>query len=174
MKDPAAPVPDTYDINFLDPGKCAFEREPGGSRVRLTVEGDRCWLEVRIAQTLPLSRPNEYVALRDGADVEIGMLRTLDGLSESSVELVRTALDRGYLLPRVDRVRSVVEKSGLVVMDVETDHGRRKLAVRNIRENSVALSNKRVLVTDADGNRYDFYDIEKVGRRAGDILQKVL
>lgn len=170
----AVPASDPYDINFLDPGRCKLERDPGSARLRLIVEGDRCWLDVRVARTLPLSRPDEYIALRDSKDAEIGIFRTVDGLDAESAVLLRAALDRSYLLARVEKVYSVVEKSGLVVMDVHTDHGRRKLAVRNIRDNSVALSGRRVLVTDADGSRYDFQDIYSISRKASEILQKVL
>ena len=55
-----------FDIRILDPRPCACSASPDDAMVRLTLEGDRSWREVRIARAFPFSDPDHYIGLRDG------------------------------------------------------------------------------------------------------------
>ena len=51
-----------------------FRVHAGDALVRLTLDNDRSWLEVRVARAYPFSDPDHYIGLRDGADKDIGLI----------------------------------------------------------------------------------------------------
>lgn len=164
-----------YDVRLLDPQDIRlFRAAPEDTVVRMLYRNDRCWREVRIAHALPLSDPDHYIGLRDGVDKEIGMLRDLKGLDLQSLEILKGELARRFFLPKVERVTRVRDQFGVVVWDVETDFGPRRYTVRNMRDNTVQLPDGRVLMTDTDGNRFEFPDVESLDPRSLEVITKVV
>ncbi len=164
-----------FDIRFLEARNVRlFRTAPGDARVRLTLDGDRSWREVRIARAFPQSDPEHYIGLRDGADKDIGLLMDLRDLDVTSHALVDEELARRYFTPKVLRVTGVKEAYGVVNWDVETDRGPRAFTVRNLRDNSYSLGPNRLMMTDADGNRYEFPDVTSYGPKAWQVLAKVM
>jgi hypothetical protein len=163
------------DTVFLDPKDISFFRVPEGDiRLRMMFKDEWCCPEVRIGQLLPLSDPDHYFALRNADDVEIGVIVEPSGLEESSKKLLFEEVSRRYFLPKIISVQKVRDEYGVVVWDVTTDVGPKRFTVRNLRDSSVALTLTRVLMTDVDGNRYEFPDIEKLSVAARDVLMKVV
>lgn len=175
MDDTQPSVQSDFDITFFAPSDLRFFNEPAGDvRTRLTVRGEVSYIDVRLANALPLSDPDRYLAIRDGQDQDIGVVVDWLSLDPDSVSVVRAALGRSYLLPKILKVNKVTDRYGIVLWDVLTDRGAKKYVVRNIRDNSVALSSTRVLMTDVDGDRFEFPDIRTYGQQSLDVLLKVL
>ena len=165
----------TLDTDYLDPQNVRLFRTPGNdARARLELRGERTYLDVRIARVLPLSDDKCYIALRDGGDKEIGILLTLEGLDPESLRIVEEELTRRYFLPKVLTVTDVKDEYGVVIWDVETDYGPRRYTVRNMRDNTVALTATRALMTDVDGNRFEFTNVEKLSAKAQEVLLKAI
>ncbi len=163
-----------FAVRVLDPPTVQlFRTNPEDTTVRATID-DRSWREVRISRAFPLSDPDRYIGLRDGNDKDIGMLETLDGLDDSSRGIIDEELSRRYFTPSVTRVNSVAEAFGIVNWDVETDKGPRKFLVRNLKDSSFTLGTGRVMMTDVDGNRYEFPDAYALGPKALVVLAKIL
>jgi len=164
-----------FAIHFLDPKMLKlFRTDPQDSLVRLTLTGDRSWREVRVARAFPFSDPDQYIGLRDGDDKDIGILTTLHGLDRNSRAIIDEELERRYFTPKVHRVLTVNEQFGVVTWEVETDRGTRRFLVRNLRDNAYPLGPNRVMMTDTDGNRYEFPDARTLGPKAYAVLLKVL
>jgi len=171
---------DTQDINpfavrFLDPKALRlFRTDAHDATVRLTLEGDMSWREVRIARAFPFSDPDRYIGLRDGDDKDIGILTTLHGLDKDSRAIIEEELEKRYFTPRIERVLTVKEEFGVVTWEVETDRGPRRFLVRNLRDSTFPLGANRLMMTDTDGNRYEFPDVSAMGTKAMTVLSKVL
>jgi hypothetical protein len=164
-----------YSARYLNPGDIRLFRAPkGDSRLRAEVDGKSSVVDVRIARLLPLTDPDHLIALRDGDDKEVGILRDLNVLDDESARLAREELTERYFLPIVQRVYSVKDQFGVISWDVETDHGRKRFAVRNLADNSIVLSPVRVIMSDVGGSRYEFSNITTLGAAAFDVLTKVL
>lgn len=164
-----------FAVRFLDPKTLRlFRTHPEDVTVRLTIEGDRSWREVRVARAFPFSDPDRYIGLRDGDDKDIGILTTLHGLDKGSHTVIQEELDRRYFTPRIERVMAVKEEFGVVTWEVETDRGPRRFLVRNLRDSTFPLGANRLMMTDTDGNRYEFPDVSAVGAKAMTVLSKVL
>ena len=173
-------MPSTEEINpfavrFLEPKTLRlFRTHSDDATVRLTLDGDRSWREVRIARAFPFSKPDSYIGLRDGDDKDIGILTTLDGLDAESRAIIEDELEKRYFTPRIERVLTVDEQFGVVTWEVETDKGPRRFLVRNLRDSTFPLGSNRLMMTDTDGNRYEFPDVRTVGPKAMAVLSKVL
>ena len=164
-----------FSVRMLGPDDVKLFRTPAGdARVRATLTDDRSFLNVRIARAFPFTRVNSYIGLRDAADAEIGMVVDPSVLDADSRKVIEEELSRRYFTPRVEKVMSVDEQFGTATFRVMTDRGERRIVVRNLRDNAHALGPVRVLMTDSEGNRYDFPDITKYGARAYEVLAKVL
>lgn len=164
-----------FAVRVLDPATVRlFRTHPEDMTVRATVEGDRSWREVRIARAFPLSDPDRYIGLRDGNDKDIGILETLDGLDAESRSIIDEELERRYFTPQVTRVDSVEEAFGVVTWEVETTKGPRRFLVRNLKDSSYTLGSSRVMMTDVDGNRYEFPDGRALGPKALQVLSKIM
>ncbi len=177
---PVAEITNAEEINpfavrFLDPKTLRlFRTHAEDATVRLTIEDDRSWREVRIARAFPFSDPDRYIGLRDGDDKDIGILTDLHGLDPASRAIVDEELERRYFTPRIERVLTVSEEFGVVTWEVETDRGPRRFLVRNLRDSTFPLGSNRLMMTDTDGNRYEFPDVRVVGAKAMTVLSKVL
>ena len=164
-----------FDIRLLDPAPVRlFRTSPEDIIVRLTLEGDRSWREVRIARAFPFSDPDHFVGFRDGDDKDIGLVKEPILLDAASQAIVQEELTRRYFTPKVHRVTHVDEKFGVSTWDVETDRGTRHFTVRNLRDSTYSLGPGRLMMTDTDGNRYEFPDVTSYGPKAGAVLSKVI
>ncbi|MDR3708440.1 MAG: DUF1854 domain-containing protein [Capsulimonadaceae bacterium] len=164
-----------FDINCFDPGDVRLFNQPeGDSRTRMTVRDEVSYVDVRLARALPLSDPDHYLAIRDAQDNDIGLVVDWRRLDATSLRVAEAALGRSYMLPKVLKVNKVTDNFGVILWDVVTDFGQKRYVVRNLRDNSVALSTTRVLMSDADGDRFEFPDIHSYGPKALEVLLKVL
>ena len=151
-----------------------FRTHPEDTTVRATIEGDRSWREVRIARAFPLSDPDRYIGLRDGDDKDIGILETLHGVDAESLAIIGQEMERRYFTPQVTRVDFVEEAFGVVTWEVDTTKGPRRFLVRNLKDSSYTLGSSRVMMTDVDGNRYEFPDARALGPKALQVLSKIM
>jgi len=164
-----------FTLRILDPKEIRiFRTAPGDSRTRLTLEGDRSYVDVRVSRAMPFTSPDKYIGLRDMADADIGLLKDLKGLDAESQKVVEAELERRYFTPKVKKVVTVKEEHGTVTFEVLTDRGERRFVVRNLRDSAYSLGATRVMVNDSEGNRYEFPDITSYGTKAYEVLAKVL
>jgi hypothetical protein len=91
-----------------------------------------------------------------------------------SRQLVEEELARRYLYPKLRRIISLKDYSGTQVCVFETDRGTREVTLRDVRDNVVYLGPNRVLLTDAENNRYDVLNISALDRQSRTYLTRVL
>jgi hypothetical protein len=141
------------DVFGTPPEKVRLFRDEKGN-LRLTLEGDRSYLQVKVARAFPLSDPNEWISYADGKDKQIVLVRDVRKLDPQSRQLTDGELRRRYFVPAVERVLEIKQEFGVVHWSVITDRGPRRFVIRNLRENIQEVEDGRRLVTDAEGNRF--------------------
>lgn len=181
---PDAPPPADASVEYvpLEVARVRLFRANGPSdiTVRATVTDPkigpaRSWRSVRIARAFPLTDPDHYIGLRDAADKDIGMLVDLDGIDADSRRIIAEELERRYFIPVVRRVIRVKEEPGVITWEVETDKGDRTFYIQNLRDAVYEIvPNKRVLLTDKDGLRYEIPDVEALDAKSYTLLARVL
>lgn len=160
------------EIRFLNPKMLRFHK--AGAVLRVTIEGERTVLKAVVARVFPLSRPGEYLSVRDGSNEEVGILRSLEGLDGESRGVVEEELSRRYFVPVIRRIRQVIERFGTVEWHVDTDRGPWRLTTRDLRDNVLRLGGGRYILSDVDENRYEVPDTSKLDSKSLGFLLRHL
>lgn len=160
------PTRATYDLmeelKLLDPGQVRFfydefeelcmEDGAGGRQGPLTVR-----------RAFPVSAAGDYIAVRlEKGDEELGVVRHLTELDQASREALETELERTYFTPKITAVRAIVTQYHVPHWEVETDRGPRSFELHSSRRDLRVMAGGRVLLRDADGNRYEIPDYRKL------------
>ncbi|HHV54819.1 MAG TPA: DUF1854 domain-containing protein [Firmicutes bacterium] len=139
--------------------------------------GDRAGEEyspVAVYRAFPLTRPEQYISVRDSEGKEIGMIENLGDLPAEMRRLVEEELERRYFTPLITRVVSVKEEFGYSYWEVETDRGARRFTVRNSHENVLPVGERSVMLVDVDGNRFAIPDYRRLAPAAYRQIESML
>ena len=142
--------------------------------LRLTIEGDRSYIRVKVVRAAPLSHPEKYISLLDTKDEEICMIPAFSDLDEGMQKIVTEELDRRYLTSIIQRVNSVQNEFGTSYWAVSTDRGEREFVVQNVAENAQWLGDHRLLLLDVDGNRFEISDLMALDKKSVSYVELVL
>jgi hypothetical protein len=161
------------DYEHLDPHKIRLSRSRRGWPV-LEVEDDRCYLDVRVVRSFPLSDPDHYYGLLNAKDKVIGVIPDPSGLDPESREIAEWELTRRYFTPIITRFVRMKEEHGVVYGDVETNLGPRQFVVKGIRDSILDLGEERVLINDVEGNRFMVENWRGLDNRSRRLIERVL
>ena len=126
--------------------------------------------KVKVMRAFPLSNPREFIILRDEEDNEIGLIERLKDLRSKSKKVLVDELQKSYFIPKITKIKDLDEKFGASQWEVETNKGTHTINVKN-REDIKLLPSGRVLIKDADGNRYEIPDYRKLDSRSIALLE---
>ena len=160
-------------LKFLDPKSLKFSRTEGGV-LRLTIENVVCHLKVKVARAFPLSIPHLYIGFRDGANKEIGLIKDIFDLPPESRKLVEEELQKSYFAPIILKIKSIQERFGFTEWIVATDKGERKFFTKGVHDNIAEVGRGKLMVTDADGNRYEIPNVEKLDAHSLSLLNQII
>ncbi|UCH33540.1 MAG: DUF1854 domain-containing protein [Armatimonadota bacterium] len=163
------------ELRYLEPAQVRVFRTDDG-RVRATIGDQRSVIAPRFLRAQPLSAPDRYIAIReaDPTGKEVGLLRDWYRLDRESRDLVQAELDRRYLYPVLTRIIQAKHLFGVAICVFETDRGVREVTLRDIRDNVIYLGAARILITDAEGNRYDIPDVTGLDPTSRALLAEIL
>jgi Domain of unknown function (DUF1854) len=169
---------DNFDLVLLQ-GKNVTLFRTGGDAIRATINDpalgvERTYTRVQIARAFPLLMAQKWIGLRDEKDNDIGMLETLEGMDADSLKIVHAELERRYFIPKVLKVIAVKEEFGVVTWDVETDKGPKTYLIQDLRGSTQSISATRVLMTDREGNRFEFPDLTKMDGKTLQLLGRAV
>jgi hypothetical protein len=164
--------PSTFELRIFEPRQIRIFRV--GGVTRLTWENERSWTKVTMARGFPLSDPDHYIGFLDGAGKDMGLIYDPGQLDSESRKILEEDLEKRYFVPVVERVLNVKEEYGTIYWTVQTDRGEKEIVVRNMRDNLQELSSSRVIITDVDGNRFEFPDINKLDGKSMGIIMRNL
>lgn len=161
-----------YEIRLLEPSKVRFSRGAGGV-LEMEYEEVRS-PEVLLYRTYPLSRQEQYISVRDGKGEELGIIEQLTDLAPDSLEEARKELRLRYLVPKVTRIDKIKQFPGMWVWELQTTFGPIKLSMRNLHEHIQMIGDKRLLLSDMDGNRCEIFDTDELDPQSRKQLARVL
>jgi hypothetical protein len=163
------------ELNLLDPKGIRIYRDEFN---RLRLKSDKSESnseapEVEVAMGFPLTNSEHFVSLvevKDGKkDKEIGIIEDIRKLDSKSRKILKAELKRAYFMPKIMKINRLKEYHGVMKFDVETERGRREFETR-YKEDIRRLSGGRVVIKDADGNRYEIEDYRKLDQRSINLI----
>jgi hypothetical protein len=148
--------------------------DPAATHVRLNAHGEleielpdgTVHADARVVPAFPISRPNQFVHVEDAEANELGVLLEPRRLDRESRDLVLAQADEAYFMPRISRIVRVDERMGIARWEVETDRGWSSFDVVSRSESVWYVGRDRLVIRDADGNRYLIEDLSKLDRRS--------
>lgn len=162
-------------LSFISCDDISFYSSPYGL-LMLKYKGEDIG-RVSVLRMFPFEHKEEYLCIkkenynRSDKESEIGILKSLDALSEEQAELVRAELEKRYFIPEIIKVNSVKEEYGHTMWKVETTAGEREFTVNDMGTNVRNMGNNRVMLTDVYSNRYYIPDITKADDKTIRIIE---
>ena len=115
------PIQVTHPENVL-PETVRLFREPPWV-LRLTIEGDRSYLKVRVVCAAPLSQPDRYICFLDEKNEVICTVEDPIDLDAVSQRIVKEEIEQRYMTAIIKRIDSLKSEFGVSYWEVETDRG---------------------------------------------------
>jgi hypothetical protein len=138
-------------------------------RLHVQVEGEEEHVDVKPAPVFPVSEAADFVSFLDGKDKEVLLLQDPAGLDPDSRKVLAEEMNRAYFVPKIVRIYDIEDAHGAARWEVQTDRGYRVFDVRD-REDLRVVRKTRVLLQDADGNRFEIEDITDLDERSQRLL----
>lgn len=155
------------DINtriFLK--KCDKITEFENNLVTLTLESGKGFEGLEPRRLFPVNKTDNYISLLDKSGKEIAVVRELTDLDSKSREVLKQSLDNYYLVPYIQEIFSITQKSGTFVWRVSTNRGDKEFEVRDRNHDIKVYKNGKIRVRDSDDNRYVIEDYTKLDRHS--------
>lgn len=150
------------ELRYLTKDNAVFKRTKGGF-VSLEYAG-KTYDRITAYRTFPVTEPEEYISIREATEKakEIGMVEKLSELSEDQAEMLREQLRLRYFTPEITKIIDIKDEYGYGYFNVLTTYGACRFTTRMGGDSVISLSEKRVMITDLDGNRFEIPDINKL------------
>ena len=157
-------------INYID-----------GPEVRIT-ENDGIFVDVEFYHTkeklegleihrlFPRSGSNKYIVILDEEGEQKAIIRDIENLDPQSKAVVEKVLEEYYMIPRITKFISMTEKFKIWMWTAETDRGVITFEIRNHIASIKPLYDGRVLIKDANDNRYEIPDYRLLDKESQKML----
>ena len=147
-----------------------------GSEVKFT-ENDKIFVDVEfytgekfteleLHRMFPITGLTKYIALLDKEGNEIAVIRNIDDLLPESKKVVENCLTEYYMIPRITRFIKMSEKFKIWMWTAETDKGICTFEIRNHITAIKPLYDGRVLIKDANDNRYEIPNVNDLDKKS--------
>lgn len=151
-----------------------------GPEVRLT-ENDKIFVdaefytgekfyELELHRMFPITGLTKYIALMDSEGNEIAVIRDINDLLPESREVVENCLREYYMIPRITKFIKMSERFKIWMWTAETDKGICTFEIRNHLTAIKPLYDGRVLIKDANDNRYEIPDVNVLDKRSKKLI----
>lgn len=143
--------------------------------VRLTLKDGTVYEDLEPRMLFPLTNHTMFISLLDQKEKEIGFVRDLEAIDESSRKALEECFREFYMIPRITKVISCEEAFGALKWTVDTDRGRITFQIRNRHSDIKTLrENHRILIKDSNDNRYEIVDYTKLDKKSIRLLYSYL
>ena len=151
-----------------------------GPEVRLT-ENDKIFVdaefysgekfyELELHRMFPITGLTKYIALMDSEGNEIAVIRDINDLMPESREVVENCLREYYMIPRITKFIKMSERFKIWMWTAETDKGICTFEIRNHHTAIKPLYDGRVLIKDANDNRYEIPDVNLLDKHSKKLI----
>ena len=121
---------------------------------------------VELRRMFPITGLTKYIALVDSEGEQIAIIRDLNDLMPESKAVAEKALEEYYMIPRITKFIKMSEKFKIWMWTAETDKGIYTFEIRNHITAVKPLYDGRVLIKDANDNRYEIPDVKQLDKKS--------
>lgn len=172
MSDNRTSLKDVISIVYLTPENAVFGEKNQFLTLEMKTEeenGDpavKTYDRVFLHRAFPFDHPESYISVQDPDKNEIGMISELSVFPAETADLLRAELGRKYYAPVLKSILSVRDRYGYAYCTAMTDSGEITFTLRDASRSIFKVDERRVIITDIDGNRFDIPDITQLDRKS--------
>ena len=114
---------------------------------------------------------DHYIAIIDEDEKEIAMIKDISDLEKDSKKAILDCFESIYMIPKITAIVNVQDKFGALKIIASTDRGDVEFRIRN-RHSDIKMMRRthRVLIRDANDNRYEIPDFSAMDKRSQKLL----
>ena len=120
----------------------------------------------------PITGMEKYIALLDESGVEQAVIRDLRTLPAEQRKIIDECLAEYYLIPKILKITNFDERSDGITLYTVTERGPVNIEMRTWRQGFSLTQEYRMLIRDANDNRYEIPDINKLDNVSRSILNR--
>lgn len=126
---------------------------------------------LRAYRGFPVTAVDDFISLKDADEEEVALVRRVSDLDRDSRRVLEAELERSYFTATITKVEAIDEEYHIPTWTVTTDRGPRRFELRSSRRD-VRVLGWRVLIRDADGNRYEIPDLGQLDQASRAIVDQ--
>ena len=161
------------EVVMFDPAQTHARLDSLG-QLEVTLPSGEVHRNVRVLLAFPISRPKRFIYLFDQEGRELGLISDPRKMEKESRDLLLAQADQAYFMPRITAIRRIEENMGIARWQVETDRGPSAFEVISRSESHWYIGRNKLVVRDADGNRYLIEDTAALDGRSRRMLELFL
>lgn len=172
MSDTRTSLDSVVSIVYITPENAVFEEKNQFLTLQMTTTKDDGTEEVQnydrvfLHRSFPYEHPEAYISVQDGEKNEIGMIAKISQFPDSTAALLRGELARKYYSPVITAIHSVRDRYGYAYIHASTESGEMDITLRDASRSMTRVDERRVIITDIDGNRYTIPDLTQLDRKS--------
>ena len=120
----------------------------------------------------PITGMEKYIALLDESGAEQAVIRDLNTLPAEQRKIIEACLAEYYLIPKILKITDVDERSDGITLYTVTERGPVNIEMRTWRQGFSLTQEYRMLIRDANDNRYEIPDVNKLDNVSRSILNR--
>lgn len=158
-------------VRYLEATKVEIFSIPNSVHLRVELAGDRCILAASVYRCFPLTSPDEFLSVQDSSGAEVGILRSLTGLSSQSRAILDSYMDRRYFTPQILKIHGLEQDASMWLWQVSTQRGAATFYIRGVRDSVHEVAPKRWQIHSIDGQRFEIRDFEELDAKSQDLFE---
>ena len=150
----------------LNSSNSKFSKTTGGE-LCLEYEGIH-YQHTELVETFPYTDRYSFISVRncEERNKEIGMIVDLDkDFGPEAGALIKEHLNLRYHMPVIEHILQAKETGGLTHFTVQTDCGETHFSLKANTSHVTAFTNKRLIIQDLEGNRFEIPDKYKLSAK---------
>jgi len=150
----------------LNRHNCRFSQTTGGG---LCLEFEnKSYKHIQLVETFPFTDRYAYISVRNTEErnKELGMIVNLEkDFDEDIVSIIRKHLSERYHMPVIEHITNVKESGVFTHFTVQTNCGETQFSLKSNTSHVTAFTDKRLIIQDIEGNRFEIPDKYKLSAR---------
>ena len=146
-------------LRYLTKENAVFSKTEGGF-LSLEYNG-QFWNRVQVIRLFPFTEPEKFISIRtvEERSREIGVVKDLKDMEKETRKMLSEQLNLHYFTPVIEKILDIKDEYGYAYFHVMTDRGECRFTINMGANAVVRLSEKRLLITDLDENRFEIPDV---------------
>lgn len=122
---------------------------------------------VILHRLFPYDSPFENISVQDDRKKEIGLIQNINVFGDEEIDAIKKELDRKYFVRKIVKVLDLKDRHGITTWKVKCADNEENIVEFTLRDTYASMykvPDGKIIISDADGNRFSIPDAKKLDR----------